>query len=213
MYRFEDVKYKDILNIKDLHIKEHLITSIVGPSGSGKTTFIRLLNKLISPDEGMVFFKDESLSDINSVLLRRKVVMLPQAPAMYRGTIRENLLRGLEFAEKEVVADKELLDILQLVDLSKELEKDASTLSGGESQRLALARVLLMEPEVLLLDEPSSALDDETELKIIQELVNYTKKNYKTLVMVTHSKGIAEQFADEIIRISPNEPVEVREVK
>jgi putative ABC transport system ATP-binding protein len=212
MYRFEDVRYRDIINIDKLTISEHLVTSIVGPSGSGKTTFIRLLNKLISPDEGEIIYMGKRLMEWDSVELRRKVVMLPQQPAIYSGNVKENLLKGLLYSEREPVSDEVLLETLESVKLNKDLEDDAELLSGGEKQRLALGRVLLMGPEVLLLDEPSSALDDKTELMIIEEVVDYTRRNNKTLVMVTHSNRIAEDFSDQIIRISPDEPVQIREV-
>lgn len=212
MYRFEDVRYRDIPNIDRLTIHEHLVTSIVGPSGSGKTTFIRLLNKLISPDKGEITYKDKRLMEWDSVELRREVVMLPQQPAIYSGTVKDNLLKGLLYSEREPVSDEALLEMLESVKLDKDLNDNAELLSGGEKQRLALGRVLLMEPEVLLLDEPSSALDDKTELIIIEEVVEYTRRNNKTLVMVTHSNRIAEDFSDQIIRISQDEPVQIREV-
>jgi len=212
MYQFKDVRYKDILSIDKLIIEEHLITSIVGPSGSGKTTFIRLLNKLISPDSGEILYKGKPMVELNSVELRRSVVMLPQQPAIYPGTVKDNLLMGLVFSEKDPVNDETLLEVLEAVKLKKDLKDNSELLSGGEKQRLALGRVLLMEPEVLLLDEPSSALDDKTELMIIEEVVEYTRRNKKTLVMVTHSNRIAEDFSDRIIKISEDEPVQVREV-
>lgn len=212
MYRFENVRFRDIINIDKLTISEHLVTSIVGPSGSGKTTFIRLLNKLISPDEGEIIYMGKPLMEWDSVELRRRVVMLPQQPAIYSGTVKDNLLKGLLYSEREPVSDEVLLETLESVKLNKDLEDNAELLSGGEKQRLALGRVLLMEPDVLLLDEPSSALDDKTELMIIEEVVEYTRRNNKTLVMVTHSNRIAEDFSDRIIKISPDEPVQVREV-
>ena len=212
MYRFENVRFRDIINIDKLTISEHLVTSIVGPSGSGKTTFIRLLNKLISPDEGEIIYMGKPLMEWDSVELRRRVVMLPQQPAIYSGTVKDNLLKGLLYSVREPVSDDVLLKMLESVKLNKDLEDNAELLSGGEKQRLALGRVLLLEPDVLLLDEPSSALDDKTELMIIEEVVEYTRRNNKTLVMVTHSNRIAEDFSDRIIKISPDEPVQVREV-
>lgn len=201
MFSFKEVKYKDILNIKSLTLKKHTVTSIVGQSGSGKTTLLRLLNKLISCDSGEIFYNNQPLSSIKSVDLRREVVMLPQTPAIFNGSIKDNLLIGLKFSEKSPVSDEKLHKMLKLVNLQKELSQDAEKLSGGEKQRVALARVILMEPEVLLLDEPSSALDEETEHMIIEALVNYTKENNKTLIMVTHSKKVASRFSDEIIEI------------
>lgn len=201
MFIFKNVKYKDILYIQSLKIKKNHITCIVGESGSGKTTLLRLLNKLISNDAGEIYFEGQSITEINSVDLRRTVVMLPQSPAIYSGNIKDNLLIGLKFSEKSMVSDEELNDILKLVNLNKELVDDADKLSGGEKQRLALGRVILLQPEVLLLDEPSSALDENTEHLIIEALVNYTKSNNKTLIMVTHSKSVANRFSDHIIEI------------
>lgn len=212
MFLFKEVKYKDILNIDNLHIKKHKVTSIIGESGSGKTTILRLLNKLVSCESGEIFYNNESLNTIDSVELRRNVVMLPQSPAIYNGSIKDNLLIGLKFSEKKIVSDDKLNEILQLVKLHKELDLNAEKLSGGEKQRLALARVILMEPEVLLLDEPSSALDKETESIIIESIANFTKNNCKTLIMVTHSNKIANKFSNEIIEIKEGTVVNHREV-
>ncbi|SET80097.1 putative ABC transport system ATP-binding protein [Natronincola peptidivorans] len=212
MFSFKEVQYKDILNIGNLTIKKHKVTSLVGQSGSGKTTLLRLLNKLISCDGGEIFYNNQSLGTIDPVGLRREVVMLPQAPAIFSGSIKDNLLIGLKFSEKPPVSDHQLYEVLKLVKLNKELDQDAEKLSGGEKQRVALGRVILMKPEVLLLDEPSSALDEETEDMIIEALVNYTKENNKTLIMVTHSKKIAKQFSDEIIEIKEGMVVHEEEV-
>lgn len=201
MFQINNLKYKSILDITNIRIPKNQITCIIGESGSGKTTLIRLLNKLISPDEGTILYEGTHLSKIDSVELRRKVVMLPQAPAIYSGTVRDNLLIGLRFSEKPLASDPNLLNVLQMVNLQKSLDQSSDKLSGGEKQRLALARVLLMDPEVFLLDEPSSALDEETEETIIMKLVEHCKNYNKSLIMVTHSKKIANQFADFIIEI------------
>lgn len=212
MFTLKEVKYKDILYIKNLNIKKHKVTCIVGESGSGKTTLLMLLNKLISCDSGEIFYNDNFLSHINSVELRRNVVMLPQSPAIFSGSIKDNLLIGLKFSERPMPSNNELLEVLKLVKLNKDLNLDAEKLSGGEKQRVALGRVILMKPEVLLLDEPSSALDEDTENMIIEALVNYTKENNKTLIMVTHSKKVASQFSDEIIEIKKDLLINQEEV-
>ncbi|MBS4030715.1 MAG: ATP-binding cassette domain-containing protein [Clostridiales bacterium] len=201
MYCLEGVKYRDILAIDSLCFPTNKITSVVGESGSGKTTLLRLLNKLISNDEGTILFNGTSLRDIDSILLRRKVVMLSQLPAIFPGSVKDNLLLGFTFADKPPVDDEKLYEALKMVHLSKELSGNAETLSGGEKQRLALARVILMEPDVFLLDEPSSALDDETEQLIIEKLVRHTRETGKTLIMVTHSKKVAREFSDVIIEL------------
>ncbi|NOH15146.1 ABC transporter ATP-binding protein [Clostridium cochlearium] len=201
MFLFKNVSYKNILNIRELNIPSHKVTCIVGQSGSGKTTLLRLLNKIISYDEGEILYSDKSLKTIDSIKLRREVIMLPQIPVMFNGNVKENLLIGLKFSEKPLVPDEILYEILEFVQLDKELSESVEKLSGGEKQKLCLARALLLNPEVFLLDEPSSALDEDTEHLIISSLVEYTKKNNKTLIMVTHSKKIAKNFSDNIIEI------------
>ncbi|KOA18116.1 phosphate import ATP-binding protein PstB [Clostridium homopropionicum DSM 5847] len=202
MYTLKAVKYKNILKIDELHIPKEKVTCIIGQSGSGKTTLIRLLNKLISCEEGEILYKGKNLKEVDSILLRREVIMLPQNPVIFPGTIQENLLIGLKFSEKPLVSENELLEMLSFLNLEKSLKENAEKLSGGEKQRISLGRILLMEPEVLLLDEPSSALDEETENLIISKVITYVKSNKKTLTMVTHSSRVAEIFSDNIIEIA-----------
>ena len=127
--------------------------------------------------------------------------MLPQTPAIFPGNVKDNLLIGLKFAEKPPVDNDKLRQILKIVNLNKELHDESDNLSGGEKQRLALGRVILLDPDVFLLDEPSSSLDEETERIIIEKLIAYTKDTNKTLIMVTHSKKIAQTYSDNIIQI------------
>jgi len=145
---------------------------------------------------------DIDLRQINSVAHRRRVTMLSQNPAVFEGNIRDNLNVGLKFQDKDLASDDVLISILEQVKLSKPLDSSANILSGGEKQRLALARVLLLNSEVILLDEPSAALDDETEEIIIQMVAEHARIQKKTMVMVTHSKVMAKKYSDTIIEIS-----------
>jgi putative ABC transport system ATP-binding protein len=197
----EDVRYKGILDINNLIISDHRITCIVGESGSGKTTVLRLLNKMISPDSGRIFYKGDPIDELDTVEHRRKVVMLSQEPVIFPGTIRDNLLLGLDFSDKPAVGDGKLADCLAMVNLDKPLDEDTARLSGGEKQRLALGRVILLDPEVFLLDEPSSSLDADTEAQIVKALAEYANRHDRSMVMVTHSLAMARNFADEIIHI------------
>ncbi len=212
MFTLKNVTYKHILNIDELSFKKNEVTCIIGESGSGKSTLLRLLNKLNSCDSGEIFYNNLPLHTINSVDLRRNVVMLPQLPTIFPGTIRDNLLIGLKFAEKPMVEDEQLHNILKMVHLNKDLNDNCEKLSGGEKQRLALGRVILLDPDVFLLDEPSSALDEETERIIIEELILYTKKFNKTLIMVTHSKKIAQTYSENIIEIKQGKVINKTEV-
>ena len=211
VFTLNKVKFKDILYIKKLTINEKKTTAIVGRSGSGKTTLLKLLNKLISPNSGTIYYRDTPLEAIDSVTLRREVVMMPQTPVIFEGNIRENLLIGLKFSEKKLPPDNKLMDMLHVVGLDKKLDEPAHRLSGGEKQRLALARVMLMEPRVWLLDEPSSALDKDTEDLVMQKVVDFGRRNESSIVFVTHSSPMAWKYAEEMIEIENGEIVSIKQ--
>ena len=162
MFEFIDVKYGSIVDLPSLFINTG-ITVMVGASGSGKTTILKMLNKMISPSQGSILFHGVDLRQIKSVEHRRKVTMLTQNPAMFEGTVRDNLTAALRFQNKKIPGDEDLKLVLEQVQLNKSLDAPSHNLSGGEKQRLALGRLLLVDPEVYLLDEPSSALDEDTE--------------------------------------------------
>lgn len=201
MFTFDNVKYKDILDIDHLSIELGKVTCIIGPSGSGKSTFLRLINKLISPDSGVISLNGENIADINSVEYRRRVPMLSQSPVTFSGTIRDNLLIGRKFQNKEAPSDDKLLAALKAVSLDEPLDKDVDNLSGGEQQRVSIARLMLLDSEVYLLDEPSSALDDLTEDFVIKSMVDMARDENKTIIYVTHSNSMADKYSDRVIKI------------
>jgi len=201
MFEITDVNYKNILFDINLNIQREKSCSIIGNSGSGKTTFLKLLNNMINYDTGSIKYKGKELLGYNPVQLRRKIMMLPQNPVVFPGSILDNFRLAEEYAEKKINNKDIYLDILNTLKLNYNLNKSASKLSGGEKQRLALARIILLQPETLLLDEPSSALDEKTEKSIIEKIYNFSKDNKITLIMVTHSHSIAESYSDEIITI------------
>ncbi|MFP4372414.1 MAG: ABC transporter ATP-binding protein [Halanaerobium sp.] len=201
MFKLENIKFKDIINVEKAELEENIVTAILGSSGGGKTTFLRLLNNMITADQGKISYKDKDIEQYDPVQLRREVVMLPQDPKIFKGSIKDNFKITEEIADNEISKNINYEELLQKVSLPQNLDDNADNLSGGEKQRLALARVMLLEPEVLLLDEPSSSLDKKTEEKIIKMVVDYVRENDRTLIMVTHSPDIAEKFADRIINI------------
>lgn len=200
MFKLTNIRFKNILDIPSLVINKP-ITCIVGSSGSGKTTLLRMLNCLNVPDSGTIVYNGQELSKTDTIKLRRKVVMLGQTPVIYSGTIEDNLQIGLEFSKKLPASSSVMKEVLERVELNKPLADSCANLSGGEKQRLCLARVMLMDADTYLLDEPSAALDRETELFIIDNFTKFVLENNKELIMVTHSEQIAEKFPDSIIRI------------
>lgn len=201
MYELRNIKYKDILTIDHLQLEEGKVSCITGKSGTGKSSLLKLLNSIYVPDSGEITYYGSPLSEIDPIKLRREAVMLAQAPLIFPGTIEENLQAGLKFAEKELASAQKLHQVIERMELSKDLGENAEELSGGEKQRIALARVLLMRARVYLLDEPTSGLDENTEIKVLRSFIDESRKNKSTVLMITHSIAAAETFADREISL------------
>ena len=206
MFRLEAVSYKNILAIERLTLPGNKVTCIVGESGSGKTTLLRLLNKMVSPDAGEIYYQNIPLSSIPAIKLRRKVVMLQQLPVIFPGSVSDNLQAGLRFAEKAPVSAEKLRETLSLVHLRKELNSPAEKLSGGEKQRVAIARALLLDPRILIMDDSTSAVDLTTEAAI-QKALDVLMKGRTSFVIAQRISTVMN--ADKIIVLDKGEVVAV----
>ena len=172
------------------------ITVIAGPSGAGKTTLLRLCNRLEIPDEGTVSYRGQPLDELDPLMLRRRVGMVFQRPTPFPGTIADNLTVALPSA-----ATGELSAALNRVALDPGLlGQDARTLSGGELQRMCLARTLVTGPETLLLDEPTSALDAQPK-EVFENTARELASQGITIVWVTHDSAQADRIADRIYQL------------
>ncbi|PSL44396.1 putative ABC transport system ATP-binding protein [Salsuginibacillus halophilus] len=203
MFTFEQVLVNGIIKIDDAQIEAGKITCITGPSGSGKSTLLKVMNRLRTPDHGRIYYKNQPMEEIDPIQLRREVVMLAQDPVLFGDTVRENAEAGRAFAELEEADEGEIKRQLEAFSLRHSLEQEANRLSGGEKQRLALARMMLMKPEVYLLDEPTSALDEKLEFDIMGQVVSQVQRQEGTMVFITHNQQVAETFADTIFDVTP----------
>ncbi|MUV06714.1 ATP-binding cassette domain-containing protein [Planococcaceae bacterium Storch 2/2-2] len=201
LFHLQDVQFLDVLHVDELTIERGKTTCIVGTSGAGKSTLVRLLNRMNPLTSGTITYEGVDLETIDPVALRRDVVMLAQTPLLFKGTVEENVQKGVQFAEKEEKTKEEIARALETVSLAIDGATDVAKLSGGEKQRVALARVLLMDPNVYLLDEPTSALDPGTEEEVMRAFLEETKRRQQTVLIITHSRDVAEQFADRIITV------------
>ncbi len=196
------VRNKQILKQINLTLsKENEITGIVGPSGSGKTTFLRLVNKLISPTKGKIILNNKfNYSTLPSRELRRKIGLLQQRPFLFLGTVKDNVGYGPNIWNINLSLE-ELSILLRKVDLdpSNYLDRPVSELSGGEQQRVCLARTLANKPCALLLDEPTSSLDIVSEEIVEETLKKLVKEEGIKIIIVTHSLEQTKRLTDEVI--------------
>ncbi|WIF96171.1 phosphate ABC transporter ATP-binding protein [Caminicella sporogenes] len=210
---FKDKKVLRNINVK---FKRNKITAIIGPSGCGKSTFLKTLNCLILEDSeasvyGDIIFNSESLLSMEREIVRQKIGMVFQNPTPFPLSIYKNMEYALRFygvsrkKRHEIINEK--LKLTGLYDEIKDsLNKSALKLSGGQQQRLCIARALTVEPEILLLDEPCSALDVKNTLNI-EKLLTDIKQKY-TIIIVTHNLPQARRIADETLFMLDGEVVE-----
>jgi putative ABC transport system ATP-binding protein len=172
------------------------ITVVSGPSGAGKTTLLRLCNRLEVPDAGTVRYRAQPLDRLDPLVLRRRVGMVFQRPAPFPGTVADNLAVAHPHAGTE-----QLTTALTRVALDPALlNQEARTLSGGELQRMCLARTLVTQPETLLLDEPTSALDDQPK-RVFEHTARDLAAQGITIIWVTHDDAQAARVADRIYQL------------
>ena len=187
---------KQILCNINLEIFPGEFFCIAGPSGSGKTSLLRLLNGLEPFDIGEIYYKGQSVQNSDIQKLREEVGMVFQNPAIFAETVKENLIVRKQWDKLFVVDENDLYEILEMVELPKNLlALDARSLSGGEKQRLALARTLLNRPSVLLLDEPTANLDPRLGDQILNTINQLRHQMNVTIIMVSHHIHQAAKYA------------------
>jgi putative ABC transport system ATP-binding protein len=169
-------------------------TAVLGPSGSGKSTLLRLLNRLADPDEGSVRFHGEDVRDLDPLELRRRAVLVPQLPAPLPGSVADNVRYGPALRGEEVDPPR----LLELAGLDASYaERGCTRLSVGEQQRVMLARALALDPEVLLLDEPTAALDERAKRGVEETLARLPCST----LLVTHERAQAERLAQRVVEL------------
>ena len=194
---------KEILKGINLDIYPGEVISIIGTSGSGKSTLLRCCNLLEYPDDGNIIFKNQSILDKKTKLnkLRSKMQMVFQSFNLFNNkNVLDNCTLGpihiLKKDRKE--AEKEALEMLELVGMKEFNQKDVNTLSGGQKQRVAIARALCMHPEIMLFDEPTSALDPEMVGEVLQVMKDLASKGM-TMVVVTHEMAFAKDVSTKVV--------------
>lgn len=187
------------LEIPSLSIQRGETLTVVGPNGAGKSTLLLALARLLKPVRGEIIYDGKSLLQMNELDYRRRISFVFQAPLLMDMTVEQNVALGLKFrgTPKEETRARvgKWIKQLGIESLSK---RRAGQLSGGEAQRVSLARAFVLEPELLLLDEPFAALDPPTHARLLEDLSDLLKQDHKTAVFVTHNLQEAAKLSHRI---------------
>lgn len=205
---FQNVTYqsgdKVILKNISFLVEEHDFISVVGASGSGKSTLLKLCSHLISPTNGSIMYNNQNFNEYNPTELRKSLAYCFQTPYLFGNTVMDNIkypfhIRDIKFDRKRV---DDLFSLFQMT--TDYLEKDVRILSGGEKQRIALIRSLIFKPEVLLVDEVTSALDlDNT--TIVENVITSLNKEGMAILWITHNPEQSKKHANKLMTMEAGE--------
>lgn len=183
---------------------------LTGPSGSGKSTFLKILASLITPTSGQLFFRNSDITTLRAEAYRQQVSYCFQTPQLFGQTVYDNLALPWQVRRQKPQRDK-LVAALESVNLSPDmLNKPVEQLSGGEKQRVGLLRNLQFMPEVLLLDEVTSALDEENRLSVLSLINRISAEEKVAVVRISHDVNDIQQ-AEQVLRLEPPEKENKRE--
>ena len=188
----------EILKDIDLMVETGEVLALIGPTGSGKTTLLRLVSLLEEPSMGCILFDGQKVtaaSEKEKLKARRRMAMVFQKPVMFKANVSENVSFGLKM--RGIDDPKKIEEALAAVGLSGFENRDANTLSGGEMQRIALARALVLEPELLLLDEPTANLDPES-VASIDRLLQSLSGQKTAVILATHNMMECKRLATRV---------------
>jgi len=205
VYKLGETKLSILKGI-NLTVRKRDFVSIMGPSGSGKSTLLHIIGALDNPTKGKVFIAGKDISefsedDLAGIRGRNIGFVFQQFNLLPNLTAQENVILPMVFQKiPENIRKEKAEKLLSSLGLEKRLRHKPSELSGGEKQRIAIARALANNPEIIVADEPTGNLDSATGERIMETLVNLNKKEGKTVIIVTHDENIASQ-TDKVIRI------------
>lgn len=195
-------KYDDkiVLDIEEFELNRGEVLTLVGPNGAGKSTFLRILDLLEKPSQGTVkIFGVAPTNNKQKHMLRRRMAMVFQEPLLFKSSVYDNVSYGLRIRKKNKNSIKnKVLESLEKLEISHLINRLAGTLSGGEAQRVSLARALVLEPEILLLDEPFAELDQPTREELRHNLYKIIRRENQTTLHVTHDRNEALVISDSV---------------
>lgn len=200
-----NVTYKSIIKYPEISIPSEKAVFLQGASGSGKSTLLKLFNGTLSTESGDILYLGNNLKNLDTVLLRQEVLLVGQSVYLFQGTIEDNFKEYYNYRDLELISKGEMKEYLSLCCADFPLDKNCDTMSGGERQRVYIAICLSLMPKVLMLDEPTSALDEVTSKALLSNIKQFCLSKGITLLVVSHSPALTEQYADKIISLERRE--------
>ncbi len=199
IHKVEVVKgTRKILDVFEMYVNPGEVVAVIGPNGAGKSTLISVMACLDPPQRGSVIFKQEKVTRVNVLDVRRRMAVVFQEPLLLEGTVKENVKLGLSL--RKIKRNASYIDgWLERFGLIHLADQPAYTLSGGEAQRTALARAFVLEPEVLFLDEPFASVDVITRQGLVAQFKQILKEQQTTTVLVTHDFAEVQALASRVI--------------
>lgn len=206
-----------VLTVPALEILRGEIVAVLGPNGAGKSSLLLALAGLLKPGQGEIYFQGRGIGSAEDLLhYRRAVTMVFQKPLLFKGTVFKNVAVGLKLrrtGRKEI--ENKVIEALKLFDILSIQKRPSSQISGGEAQRVCLARAFALNPEIILLDEPFSSLDQPTRNSLIDDLERILRGKKMTAVFTTHERTEALRLADriaildqgQIVQLGPSEEI------
>lgn len=198
--------YKNYENLQvlkniNLQVKKGTSTALVGPTGSGKTVMLRLIDLLEKPSSGTVYFEgtDANESSNTRLSIRRQIGMVFQKPLAFKASVYDNIAYGLKVRGRKENMGGKIKELLELIGLQGYENRNALKLSGGETQRLALARAMITDPKLLLLDEPTANLDPISKKKLEELILKINRESETTVIMTTHDLLQGQKLADRMV--------------
>ena len=199
--KWEDLCAFTTIKYPDFSLTTEKITFLNGPSGCGKSTLLKIINGTLTPFAGKVFLDNQEISTLDPIVLRRRVILAEQSVYLFSGTISDNFRRFHQYRKTPAVSQEKCQALLDICGFSFNLEESCDSMSGGERQRIFLAIALSMEPEVLLLDEPTSAMDSALAHIVMGNIIKYCRAHNTPMIIVSHDLELSNTYADEIIRL------------
>ena len=201
IFETKDLSFHDTIHYQDIKVVKDKVNFIVGSSGTGKSTLLRMFNGTLTPSGGEIYYAGDNLLGMDTIKLRKEVSLISQSVYLFDKSIRDNFIEFYEYRGLPAPKDELMLEFLKLSQINFPLEKDCTTMSGGERQRVYIAIFLSFRPKVIMLDEPTSALDKDNGYNVIQNTISFCKSNSITVIIISHDNDLTEAFGENIIRI------------